>query len=104
MLGETYVRKSKPASRVLDDVMNDLWWVDAAGVTHVGSRSIAPAAAKIEVLDYQTARRVAVVASENPTEIAPYVSFPVDGIGTFVAVTVVHKLTAGALRTEVYGA
>ncbi len=52
-LGNDYVRgASQSASRVLEDVSGDdvAWWVDFAGLTHVGAR---PAAAAVLEADYQ---------------------------------------------------
>jgi hypothetical protein len=59
-VGIAYVREAGPASRVLEDVIGSAsWWVDFAGVTHVGARpSSTPPESAYEVVDYDPREQV----------------------------------------------
>jgi hypothetical protein len=70
-VGIDYVRQAGPASRALEDVAGEAaWWVDYAGVTHVGARSARSAdPAEYEVLEYEPRARVAMLAVDDLTKV-----------------------------------
>lgn len=39
VLGSDYVREAAPASRTLEQLVGETWWVDAAGITHIAPRA-----------------------------------------------------------------
>ena len=73
-LGADWARTRGPASRVLEQ-LGRAWWVDAAGLTHVGARPVAEAAGAYEVLAYDPAQRVATLGVDDATAV---------GVGTIL--------------------
>lgn len=67
-LGIDYVRQIGVASRTLEDVIGGVaWWVDYAGVTHVGPRpAVAVDAAAYELLSFDPRARIATLAVDDP--------------------------------------
>jgi hypothetical protein len=68
-LGNDYVRNWGPASRALEDAAGDgvAWWVDYAGVTHVGPRpEREPVAGSYTVLTYNPRERSVVLSVLDP--------------------------------------
>lgn len=62
-LGAHYTRDSGSAARTLEDAARGAtWWVDYAGVTHVGTRPSVAAAGQYTVLSYDPKSNVAVLA------------------------------------------
>lgn len=61
VLGTDFVRTAGSASRVLAGVA---WYVDAAGITRIGTRLAAPLGAGVDVLDWDATTRRAVLASD----------------------------------------
>lgn len=61
-LGFDFVRSAGPASRVFADVD---WWVDALGVTHVGSRPAPPADPTLTVLSWDPAAQRAELTADS---------------------------------------
>jgi hypothetical protein len=70
-VGIDYVREAGPASRVLEDVIGSAsWWVDFAGVTHVGARpSSTPPESGYEVVDYDPREQVVQLRLEDLTQV-----------------------------------
>lgn len=68
-VGADYVREVGPAARTLEDVLHGApWWVDYAGVTHVGPRPAVPVLpSAYEVLAYDARARVVTLAVDDPT-------------------------------------
>jgi hypothetical protein len=66
-LGPDFVRSAELASGVLERVAGGVtWWVDYAGVTHVGPRpAVAVHAADYELLGYDPASRVVLLAADD---------------------------------------
>lgn len=67
-IGVDYVRQVGPAARALEDVIGGApWWVDYAGLTHVGPRPpvVLPESA-YEVLAYDPRARVVTLAVDDP--------------------------------------
>jgi len=73
-IGIDYVRDAgRAASRVLEDVIGDVgWFVDFAGVTHVGQRPTAPALLErdYKILDFDARERVATLQLSDPSKLA----------------------------------
>lgn len=71
VLGVKYVRESTTASAILEDVARGApWWVDFAGVTHVGPRTTQPAkAGAITLLEYDTSIGLATLTLDELNDI-----------------------------------
>jgi hypothetical protein len=70
-LGTDFIRPAWPAGDVLRQAIGPWsWWVDFAGVTHVGLRPIADAGPH-EVLEFDPAEKVAKVAVDDLVAVAP---------------------------------
>jgi hypothetical protein len=71
-VGVDYVRQSGPASRTLEDVAGGApWWVDYAGVTHVGARPpTTPATGSYSVLDFDPRTRTLTLAADDLSAIS----------------------------------
>lgn len=95
----SYARFKGPASRVLNGLMPERWWIETDGVTHVGDRKVAPAP-KIRFLDYDPELDLLDV-SEDDVALLPGQTVPVNGSARDVS-SVVHRLTDGKLRSELW--
>lgn len=70
-IGRAFVREAGPASRVLAQLQGLLWWVDVAGLTHLGARPAGgDVGVRFDVLAFDPARRTATLATEAPEGIA----------------------------------
>lgn len=67
-VGADYARSAGPASRVLEQLVGGAWWLDYAGVTHVGPRPPATASG-YELLEYDPRDRVATLSVDDPATI-----------------------------------
>lgn len=95
-LGPSFVRPEGPASRVLDLVAPEGWYVDAAGVTVIGSRPGGSFTLPALVVSETPGRGLVTLAAESIAGLFPGVA-----VGGVVAATVRHELTPSALRTHV---
>jgi hypothetical protein len=98
--GASFARKNDPASRVLQRLVPQAWYVDELGVTQIGARAPGklPAGATHGVVD--RARGTVTLASEKIATILPGVV--VDGL---TAVDVLHDISAkSGLRSTIWGA
>ncbi len=98
--GPGYVRQGGPASDVLNLLAPGAWYVDEAGVTHLGARasSVLPANV-VRINPTDRALGMVVLASESIVGILPGVV--VDGM---TAVDVTHEVSVdGGLRSTVWG-
>lgn len=103
-LGEMFVLASCPASRLLDQVC-DLWYVRADGVTRIGSRDNAMIVSKFDVLPDGTdpGRGRITLATDFPEDWVPGRRFSCLQFADVQTISsVVHRLDAGKLRTEVW--
>lgn len=98
--GPAYVRQAGPASDVLNLLSPMAWYVDEAGVTHLGARAASVLPAKVvRIKPLDKALGLVVLASESIAGIMPGVV--VDGMA---AVDVMHEVSAdGGLRSTVWG-
>ncbi|MDF3069179.1 MAG: hypothetical protein K0R38_4780 [Polyangiaceae bacterium] len=71
-VGVDYLRQAGPASRVLEDAARGApWWVDYAGVTHVGARPTTnPDPSVYEVLEYDPLTRRLTLAADDLTKLS----------------------------------
>ena len=67
-VGPDFARVAGPASRVLEQ-LGVPWWVDLAGVTHVGSRPAVEVVAPYEVLDFDPSQRVATLGVDDASAV-----------------------------------
>lgn len=97
--GPAYVREEGPASRALQQLARNAWYVDEAGTTRLGARAagaLVGSVTRVEPID--KARGMVVLASDKIATILPGVV--VDG---FAAVDVLHEISAdGGLRSTVW--
>lgn len=98
-VGPAYVRQAAPASRVLQDLAPQAWYIDEAGVTQLGARPAGVLIGKptrVEPID--KARGKVVLASEQIATILPGVV--VDGL---TATDVQHDISAkSGIRSTVW--
>ncbi len=100
-VGSSFERiEGDPASRVLQAVADQAWYVDEAGVTHLGARAAGALVGKVTRLEpVDLSRGKVVLAAESIATILPGVV--VDGLA---AVDVLHEVSAqGGLRSTVWG-
>jgi len=65
-LGAHYDREFGPASRVIEDAARGAsWWVDYAGITHVGTRPNVPAPGSYTLLSYDPRSNLAVLSVDS---------------------------------------
>lgn len=103
-IGLFYVRKSGPASRVLNQLAPQ-WWVDSAGVAQVGPRATPTVTSYFDVLAEGTSLRVGrvAIATDKPEDWHPGVMFSAPTIPQQMqAATVVHRLDSDKFRTTVW--
>lgn len=97
--GPAYVRDEGPASRSLQALSRNGWYVDEAGVTRLGARAAGALVGKVTRENpIDQARGVVVLAADQIATILPGVV--VDGLS---AVDVLHEISAeGGLRSTVW--
>ncbi len=99
-IGPGWVRKKGPASRVLEQLAPNAWYVDEAGVTHLGARSASVLPGGItRVTPADISRATVELASDAIAAILPGVV--VDGIA---AIDVEHEVTPNGIRSRIWGA
>jgi hypothetical protein len=98
--GPEFVRPDGPASRVLEMTSPRSWYVDEAGVTHLGKRAaVAFTGIATRVTPADLSRRTVTLAAEQIAKLLP--GAIVDGLE---AVDVHHSIDSkGGLRTELWG-
>ena len=99
-VGLNYTRPEGPASALLERYAPGAWYVDEAGVTHLGARNAGVLPAKVtRIAPVDLAVGKVVLASESIATILPGVV--VDGL---TAVDVEHTISAeGGIRSTVWG-
>ena len=100
-VGSHFARKgNEPASRSLQHIAPEGWYVGEDGITRIGKRAPSTLPANVTRESVDRARGVAVLASDSIAKILPGVD--VDGL---VAVDVEHTISAeGGLRSTIWGA
>ncbi len=98
--GPAWTREEGPASLTMNTLTPAGWYVDEAGITHVGERAAGTLPAKVtRIAPVDFARGKVVLASESIAAILPGVV--VDGL---TAIDVQHEVSAdGGLRSTVWG-
>ena len=70
-LGRNFVRRGDVASVVLREVIGTTpWYLDAAGVTHVGAHKAAPVMGGYEILSYDPMHRMVTCSVDDPLTLA----------------------------------
>jgi 3',5'-cyclic AMP phosphodiesterase CpdA len=102
-LGSFFIREAAPAARVLAQ-LTPLWWVGFDGVTQVGLRRETTIASAFDVLPKGTDLHLGRVqiATDTPSAFVPGALFSSQTLKQQKISTVVHRLTANKLRTEVW--
>lgn len=98
-LGTSYVRISGPAMRVL---AGRPWWIDFEGKTQVTARPDGVVASLFDTLSSSSGDRRALVATEQLDDWVPNRTFSSPQIGSKLISSVVHRIDAKEIRTEVY--
>jgi len=105
-LGPNFFREAGPASRTLKLLAGAEWWLDPSGITQVGPRTnLAPISTPFEVIDYEGARGLITISTENPSDWMPgrtFNSVTLAGIQT-VTSTAITFGREGDVRLEVLG-
>jgi len=107
-IGVYFVREAPPApaSRLLRQVVGRAWWIDAAGVTHIGARPTTTVASAFQVANYNGAHGAYQIATEDLAAWQPGAQFSNALIPTVATVSsmTVHAEKKGKLRIEVLAA
>jgi hypothetical protein len=92
-----------PASRVLRQLGGPLWWVDPAGMTHVGPRPSAAVSSAFQAISYSGARGSFEIATEDPASWLPGATFSSDTITTTqtVSLLMIEASNDGVVRIRV---
>jgi len=92
-LGNFYARFADKASRVLAAVAGPLWWVDSAGVTHVGPRPTGAVKSEFVAEQFHGHTGELVIATEDYASWLPGVTFTNSTVGTQTVACVRHDVT-----------
>lgn len=98
-VGPNWVRDDGPASRLLEQLASESWYIDEAGVTRLGRRPTVRYALPSTHGPLDLARRTVTIAAESIATILPGVV--VEGIE---ACDVEHEVTPDGLRSTIWGA
>jgi hypothetical protein len=102
-VGPAYVRRAGLASLVLQDLFEDIWWLDPLGVVQTKARLPTPITSEFTAIAVSTWSGIYSIATEFPADWAPGATFAgLTVSGTISRVT--HVLEAGTLRSEVMAA
>lgn len=74
-VGRFFAREAAPASRVLAQLVDGGWFIDGAGVTQIAQRSSPAIASPFTVVDFDTARGEAEIATEDYASWTPGATF-----------------------------
>lgn len=100
-IGTAYVRQAGAASRVLNHLADDVWYMRTDGVTYVGPRVNGAIKSTFAVTAYDPAVGRVEVATEAIADFMPGRSFSGDTISAHTIGGVVHTLIGGKLRTMI---
>jgi hypothetical protein len=96
--GPHYVRPEGPASRVLQVLKPEGWYVDETGTTKIGARATTTPSVKKSVMKVDKARGTVELAAESIASLLP--GAVVEGV---TAVDVKHEISDKGLRTTLWG-
>ncbi len=106
VVGVFWSREEAPASRTLGSTVGKSWYVDAAGVTQIGTWPTVAIASAFDVTEYDPARGLYTIATEDPAAWVPGATFTkppiVPGVVTVSSVSIVLD-DEQRLRLEVFG-
>lgn len=97
-IGPAWVREEGPASRALELLAKEAWYVGEDGITRLGRRAAVEFAADAERIAQDLARGTIKLAADAIATILP--GAIVDGVE---AVDVLHELNADGLRSTIWG-
>lgn len=100
-LGAFFVRERAPAARVLNQLAES-WWLREDGVTVVGARATPTITSPFEIITAELEKGRVLVATDFPAAWMPGANFSSPTLSTQQISSVVHKLSAAKLRTEVW--
>lgn len=104
-LGKFYVRERAPASRLLNSLVPNAWWIDPDGTTRTGARASSTIASTFTVVSFDGARGVASIATEHLKDFVPGRTMSGGTLATMITIdSIVHTISKGAIRTEVLAA
>lgn len=103
VLGSHYTRDAAQASKLLRLLAGEAWWVDAAGVTQIGTRTSSAITTTFQVVKFDGARGIAEIATESVKDWMPGRTFAGVGVpGTqTIAMTSIDVTNDGKLRVRV---
>lgn len=97
-LGTAFVRGTQPAQRVLNGLCGaDGWYLGTDGETVLGRRPGGTVGVSYEVVDYDQAERLAVLATETPSAFMPGQTIEVEGAQHVIS-NVMLSIADGVLR------
>lgn len=102
VLGNYYVRLADKASRVLRAIAGEQWWIDPAGVTHVGPRGPSSITSDFVVEEFSGASGRLRIATEDPASWQPGATFSSATVAPQTIASVRHVFAdSGIARLEV---
>lgn len=102
-LGIDFVRKSLPASQVLDQV-GAKWWTNYAGEICVGTVAPVEVTAQHEILDFDPRTNTATIATDDPSAIVPGSVLRQRMVSPVTVREVEIMVAGGKLRVTAWGA
>jgi hypothetical protein len=102
-IGAAYVREAAPASRVLRTLGGSLWWIDPAGMTHIGARPTGAIASEFTVIHWSGKTGQFEIATENYADWMPGKTFTAPTVAGAQTISLVslNQSNEGKLRLEV---
>lgn len=103
IVGTNYARETAPASRLLRQLAGQQWWIDNAGVTQIGNRTIAPIGTPFQVTDWSGGRGWFQIATENLSDWVPGRTFANYAVtkAQQIGLTMIAMDNDGKLRVQV---
>jgi len=100
-----YLRTMDRASKVLQDLAPDTWWMDFSGTMQFGPRPSLPIGSQFDALSVRGAPGRYSIATNTPGDWLPGATFTGPTIASAVTISRVrHVVAPGSLRTEVMAA
>jgi hypothetical protein len=102
-IGTFFVREAAPASRVLRQLAGALWWVDPAGMTHIGPRPTGAISSDFTVIHWSGKTGSFEIATDNYADWMPGKTFTAPTVSGTQTVSLVNlnQDNEGKLRLEV---
>jgi hypothetical protein len=97
-----YVRTADLASKVLQDLYPDAWWMDLTGMMQLTPRPTSPIGSQFDVVRVRGESGLYTIATDTPGDWLPGATFVGPTLSALATISRVrHEIKSGKLRTEV---